>query len=110
MLQEICINVSIVDDSVFEDAETFRVSLRVDQVVRSAVSIHNGETAITILDNDNVRLSLAAASRTVPESIGTVEVCVQLNGQTQKPIPYQLTVIPDEGKWFRHLGAPEESR
>ena len=98
MLQEICVNVSVVDDSSFEDAEQFSVSLRVSQAVRSAVSVHIGQTTITILDDDQVSIALTAQNRTLPESVGVVEACVQLTGQTEKTIPYQFQVIPLEGE------------
>ena len=96
--QVICIDVSVVDDSTFEDAETFTISLEVSEEVRSAVSIHIGEATIAIVDDDQVTLSLAAESRNLAESAGTFEVCVMLNGQTEKTIPYELSVAPLEGK------------
>ncbi len=97
MLQEICIDVSIIDDDKFEDAELFLVSLGVSEAIRSVVSIHIAETSITIVDEDQVRLSLTEESRTLAESAGEFEVCVQLSGLTEKTIPYQLEVTPLEG-------------
>ena len=98
MLQDICIDVSVADDSLFEDVETFTISLGVSEDTRRAVSIHIGEATIAIVDNDQVSLSLTAESMTLAESTGTFEVCVQLSGQTEKTIPYQLSVTSLEGK------------
>lgn len=92
--QEICTDASIVDDSIFEYDESFEIVLVVDH---SAVSVHIGETMVTILDDDHVTLSLAASQTTLPESMEEWEMCVQLAGQTERDVSYQLDVTGLEG-------------
>lgn len=93
MEQEICTNISVIDDDTFEDEESFSISLRVD----INASIHIRQTTITIQDNDQVSLSLTTNMMTVAEDVGVMEVCVELTGQTEKETPYQLMLIPLEG-------------
>lgn len=93
MEQEICTNISVIDDDIFEDEESFSISLRVD----IDASIHIRQTTITIQDNDQVSLSLTTNMMTVAEDVGVMEVCVELTGQTEKETPYQLMLIPLEG-------------
>ena len=94
MVQEMCVNISVVEDSIFEEDEKFSISL---QVVRSAVSIHINESIITIQDNDGVSLSFAAEEATTSEGAGVWQACVQLSGRTEKAVPYQVAVMPSEG-------------
>lgn len=94
MEQEICIDASIVDDSIFENDESFKILLLVDH---SAVSVHIGETMVTILDDDHVTLTLAASQTTLPEDIGEWELCVVLAGQTERDVSYQLDITALEG-------------
>ena len=93
--QLICVNFSLIDDSIFEDNETFLVSMRVHH---SAVSIHIRETTITILDDDHVTLAFTISEDTVAENVGVYDVCVQLSGPTAKVIPYQLEIRPVDGE------------
>lgn len=98
MIQEMCIDVSIVDDTSYEDVETFMVFLRVSDDVRSAVSINIEEATFAIVDDDQVTLSLASGNRTLAENSGTFEVCVELSGQTEVTIPYEISVESSEGE------------
>ena len=88
-------NVSLVDDSVFEDDESFVVSLHVEH---SAVSIHIRETTVTIEDNDQVTVSFLANETSIPESIGVWQLCVQLTGQTERSVPYQVDISQRDGE------------
>ena len=95
MVQEMCVNVSLVDDSIFEDDESFVVSLHVEH---SAVSIHIQETTVTIEDNDQVTVSFLANETSIPESIGVWQLCVQLTGQTERSVPYQVDISQRDGE------------
>lgn len=87
-------NISVVDDAIFEDEEIFVISL---QVEHSGVSIHIRQTTVTILDNDQVLIGLATNETTLDESAGALNLCVFLTGQTEKNVPYQIEVTPIEG-------------
>jgi hypothetical protein len=95
MVQEMCVNVSVVDDSIFEGDESFSVLLR---IVHAAVSIHINQSMVTIVDNDHVTLSLEASGATVPENAGVWEACVLLSGSSERNIGYNITVNPLEGR------------
>ena len=97
MVQEMCVNISVVEDSVFEGEESFRVSLR---SAHSAVVVLTGESIITIQDNDQVTLSLDVEEAAVSEGVGVWEACVLLSGSTEKTIPYQLQLLPMEGNVY----------
>lgn len=96
-MQQICVNVSVIDDSTLEDDEIFTVSL---QVANAAVSIHIRQTTITIVDNDSITLALTTNQTALVESVGVVEVCVEMTGVTEKIISYQLEVTPLEGQYI----------
>ena len=94
-------NISVRDDFIFEDSEIFNVSLRAEH---DGISIHIRETAVTILDNDQVLISLDSNGldsneTSLSESTGALDLCVQLTGLIEKNIPYQIEVTPIEG-WF----------
>lgn len=90
-------NISVVDDFIFEDEESFVISLEVEH--SSGVSVHIRQTTVTILDNDQVLISLTANQTTLAEDAGALDLCVHLTGQTEKNVTYQIEITPVEG-WF----------
>ncbi len=92
--QEICFNVTVMDDSIFEDDESFLLLLRVEH---AAVSIHIHRTNISILDDDYVTLTMATNETVQVESAGGYDVCVELSGPIEKTVPYQLDIRSLEG-------------
>lgn len=88
-------NVSVIDDSTFEEDESFAVSLRVDH---EGVSIHIRETRLTILDDDSITLGLISDQATLAENAQMLDVCVELTGETERSVPYQIEIVPIDGK------------
>ena len=94
MEQEACIDALVVDDTIFENDESFKIVLVVEH---SAVSIHIGEMLVTIMDDDHVTLSLTTSQATLPEDVGNWEVCVELADHTERDVAYQLDITALDG-------------
>lgn len=93
-MQELCAEVSVLDDQVFEEDESFLVSLQVDH---SGVSKDIQQTTVTVLDNDLVTIGLTTNQTSVPESVGVVSLCVRLTGLTERNVSYNMQVTSVEG-------------
>ena len=63
-------------------------------VSHSGVSIHINRATVVIVDDDEVTLSLRSSANVVSEDIGQVEVCVDLEGSTEKTIEYNVVAQP----------------
>ena len=82
-----CINITIVDDDIIENTETFSLRLASVDV---AVSVISDELTVTILDDDQVTLALRETNYTVNESAGQLQVMVELKGNLERSISFSL--------------------
>ena len=82
-----CINITIVDDDIVENIETFVVWLTSKD---EAVSLISDHLTLTIIDNDKVRLALQQTNFTVNESIGHLEVNVGLDRKLERNVIFSL--------------------
>lgn len=89
-----CVHISVISDSIFEDDESFVISLLVEH---GGVSIHIRQTVVTVLDNDQVLIGLTANETTLAENAGVLSLCILLTGQTEKNVSYQIDVTPIDG-------------
>ena len=98
-----CGNLTLLDDGLLEDQESLTVTMTVnDQSER--VSIHISQATVVIMDNDEVTLSLRSTSESiVPEDVGRVEVCVDLDGSTEKAIEYGVVALPGTAQGTTHV-------
>ena len=96
MQQRQCARLMVMNDDKFEDDESFSVDLSVNAIV--TVSYHIARTQITILDDDTVTLALTTPFRHVAEGNGSMEVCVELDGSTERNISYTLNLQDRDGK------------
>ena len=63
-------------------------------VSHPGVSIHISQATVVIMDDDEVTLSLQSSMSVVSEDVGRVEVCVNLQGSTEKTIEYSVVASP----------------
>ena len=63
-------------------------------VSHPGVSIHISRANVVIMDDDEVTLSLRSSASVVSEDIGRVEICVDLEGSTEKTIEYSVVTQP----------------
>lgn len=92
--QRRCINVSIIDDTSFENDEQFLVLMRAQH---AAVSIDISQTEVLILDDDIVTLSLSHSTERLTEG-DELDLCVGLSGSTERNVSYQLDAQSVEGE------------
>ena len=83
-----CINITIVDDDLVEDTETFQLWLTSKD---EAVSLMSNQLTLMIVDNDKALLALEQTNFTVNESIGQLEVTVRLSGQLERNVIFSVT-------------------
>ena len=92
-----CHNLTLLDDNLLEDQESLTITM---QVNHPGVSIHIQRTSVIIVDDDEVTLSFRSSSATaqdiriVSEDVGHVQVCVDLDGSTEKAIEYSIVAQP----------------
>ncbi len=94
-----CRNLTLLDDSLLEDQESLTITMEVNH---PGVSSHIARTTNIIVDDDEVTLSLRSSSSSaatvsdnvVSEDVGHVEVCVDLDGSTEKTIEYRVVALP----------------
>lgn len=79
-----CAEFEIMNDDIYESVETFTIALNVTQ---QAVSIHIGNSTVSIHDNDHVNVSFQNAVYSVVEGEGSVGVCMELIGRTERNVP-----------------------
>ncbi len=87
-----CINVTIVDDDLVENTETFQLWLTSKD---KAVSLISSQVTLMIVDNDKALLALEQTNFTVNESIGQLEVKVRIIGQLERDVFFSVTT--DDG-------------
>ena len=96
-----CINISIYNDSILEDTETFQIVLTSSD---AAVRVVQSSSIVYILDDDSVRVSLPRRRINVSESDGLVSsaACVLLDGLIQQDIEVTLETQPRsaESEWI----------
>lgn len=88
--QRVCRNLSLLEDDIFEDQESLSVVM---EVSHPRVSIHIGRATVFIQDNDEVSLSFLSPAATVPEDVGQVEACVELQGSTEVAVEYSVATL-----------------
>ena len=92
-----CHNLILLNDSLLEDQESLMVTMEVNH---PGVSIHIQRATVLIIDDDEVALSFRLSSamaqnvQVVSEDIGQVQVCVDLDGSTEKAIEYSVVAQP----------------
>ena len=79
-----CAEFEILDDDIYESVETFTLALNITQ---QAVGIHIGDSTVSIHDNDHVNISFQSAAYSVVEGEGSVGVCMDLRGRTERNVP-----------------------
>lgn len=82
-----CINITIIDDELVEDTEIFSLTLASED---NAVSLIPDRLTVMILDNDKVTLTLQQTNYTVNESVGQLELNVELKGTLERNITVSL--------------------
>ena len=82
-----CINVTIVDDVLVENTETFKLWLTSKD---EAVSLISDHLTVVIIDNDKVLLALEQTNFTVNESIGQLEVKARLSGKLERDVMFSV--------------------
>jgi hypothetical protein len=87
-----CINVTIVDDDLVENTETFQLWLTSKD---KAASLISSQVTLMIVDNDKALLALEQTNFTVNESIGQLEVKVKIIGQLERNVIFSVTT--DDG-------------
>lgn len=97
--QEICHNLTLLEDNVFEDAETLSVSM---DVSHQRVSIHINRATVVVRDNEEVTLSFTTREMSVLENVGQMEACVELLGSTEKAITYDVHTQPQSAQGIRN--------
>ena len=83
----LCVNVTIVDDLLLEDDESFTLLLT---SADRAVSMTLNSTTVTILDNDAVTLVLHPSHLAINESSEQVQVTIQLIGGLEREVSFIL--------------------
>lgn len=82
-----CFNVTIMDDDIVENNETFYLALFSKD---PAFSLISSRTAVVITDNDEVMLTLQETNYTVNESVGLVEIKVELEGKLERDVTLSM--------------------
>lgn len=93
--QEICHNLTLLEDNIFEDTENLSVSM---DVSHQRVSNHIVSATVVVRDNEEVTLSFTTREMSVLEDVGQVEACVELTGRTEKMIAYEVHTQPQSAK------------
>lgn len=86
-----CVNVTILDDTIYEAVETFMISI---SVAHQAVSMHIENATVSIHDNDHVTIGFNQDTYTVVEGEGPASLCVDLIGQTERNVPIVVQTTP----------------
>ena len=87
-----CVTISIANDTVLEDTESFDVVLSSSD---SVVNITRRVSRVHIIDDDGVRVGLKERTLTVSEGEGaTIPICVELVGRIQHNIEAVVTTSP----------------
>lgn len=79
----VCTSFTAIDDSSIEAEEAFTLTLSTND---PAILFNRTSVTVVIEDNDQVTVGMMRESYEVAEEDGTVEVCVQLSGTTEKDI------------------------
>lgn len=82
-----CINVTIIDDLLLENDESFTLLLT---SADSAVSVSQNMTTVTILDDDSVTLALQPVQLTIEENTQLVQITVILRGSLEREVSLML--------------------
>ena len=82
-----CINVTVVDDDLVENMETFELWLISKD---EAVSLTSDHLTLKIIDNDKVLLAMEKTNFTVNESIEQLEVKVTLSGKLERDVIFSV--------------------
>lgn len=88
-----CVNISISNDTILEDTESFEVSLASSP--SSPVRITQGVSIVYIIDDDGVRIGLKERTIVVPEGGPQhIPICVEMVGRFQQSIEVVLESQP----------------
>ena len=93
-----CFNVSIRDDDILEDTESFTISLSTSI---EAADISVATTQVDIVDNDAVSVSLEPEIG-ISEGAGFVTVCARLTGAAERDVSLDLTTLPGTAQGDRN--------
>ena len=91
LVQQQCFNISITDDAIFEQDESFSVAIAATNL---AVSLHISRATVTIGDDDHVTVGLQGSEFTANEGSGTLDICCDLIGQLERSVSISLETMP----------------
>lgn len=94
----LCINVTIIDDLLLENDETFTLLLT---SADSAVSVELNMTTVTILDDDSVTLALQPMEFTITESSQQIQITVILRGSLESEVSLMLESEDGTASFYR---------
>ncbi len=83
----LCINVTIIDDLLLENNESFTLLVTSPD---SAVSVKLNMTTVTILDDDSVTLAMHPMEFTITERSQQVQITVVLRGSLEREVSLML--------------------
>ena len=87
------ITIPITDDDLYENDETLILAFGDLSEIGLKVGSVPGAT-VTITDDDALSISFAAATLTLPEDAGTVNVEMRLNGASAVPVTFRIAATP----------------
>ena len=102
-----CFNVSIRDDDILEDAESFTVSLSTSI---DGMDVGIATAQVDIVDNDEVSVSLETPAMEVSEGLGSAAVCARLTGISERVVSLALTDLPGTAQGTRKHFLPTRRR
>ena len=106
--QRHCITIPILEDSISEDPELFKVLLSSED---PDFSSNLPETEITITDADDVTVGLEMDTYPTSEEEGVVEVCVVVtDGELDREIAVTLTTSPGTAEGTECISHTEHGR
>lgn len=105
----LCTTIAITNDELLEDEEYFTAHLYISDpelYIASRANSSNSSATITIVDNDQVRVSMFSnEDYVVEESAGVVSVCAKLWNATGKSVSVNVTSFPGtaQGTYIQHV-------
>lgn len=93
-----CVDFGITDDSLVEVNETFTLFLK---AMEYSTSVSPNEATVTIIDNDKITLAMRPSHITVQESIGEVEISLELTGTLQREVAIMLESMDGTASFLR---------
>lgn len=92
--QSLCVDVSVVNDAILENVETFHVEIT---TTAPRVTIPLSSATVSIEDDDRVEVTVVIGELGVEEDVegGEVDVCVSRLGATEKAVEVELFTESD---------------